>query len=557
MLRDYQHKAMASVFDRWTTHRSPLVTMATGTGKTEVFTHIAKRCMEDDHPVCVLVDRIELLDNAADRMYKILGVHAGIERGDCYAFEDDRHHKLIVGTFQTLVNPGRLAQFDPSRKWRLIVDEAHLSITRDRLRVMRHFLTHPEAKAVGFTATPDRLDGRGMGQFFDCEAFRYEIRDAIHDGWLVPIKAVTAKIPDLKLIPAKGADYSDDFIADLMEADGPLYATAKAAVDRCGQRKTLVFCARVAHAQLLAGAINAYAEREIACHVSGEMDPEVRKSIYRRHREGDIQFLCNVGVLTTGFDAPYVSAVVCARPTQSRALFSQMVGRGTRPLDVDRSLNAIPDADARRAWIGTSPKPDMLVVNCAPETGALSLVGPVDVLAGDMTEPEKAKRAREEAEDEGEEYDVEKVLANAEAQIERARRLQEAMAAKVKPSGVVQSRTLDLFARFGVEPEKAGKWISGDATRERLLRIAVMARTPQWVIDKALATPDPIGSLTDLCRDITRRDMAGLLSRQQEAFLLSRRQAVRLDEHQIRSLSRSKATELINRLKGATKEFVV
>lgn len=557
MLRDYQAQAEGAIFAAWDQgRRAPLVNMATGTGKTEVFTHVAKRCMDAGHPVCVLVDRIELLDNAAERMHKILGIRAGIERGDCYAFEDGAKHSLIVGTFQTLVNKSRLDQFRTDQPWRLIVDEAHLTITADRLRVMRHFLTHPNAKAVGFTATPDRLDGRGMGQFFDAEAYRYEIRDAINDGWLVPIVAETAKINGLTLEPTGGVDYSDEFIGQLMESDTNLYQTAVAATTKCGDRPALVFCARVAHAEMLAGVINRIVGREAALAVHGQMKPEVRKEIYRRHRDGEVQFLCNVGVLTTGFDAPYVSAVVCARPTQSRALFSQMVGRGTRPLDPDRALNGWGSADGRRAWIAASNKPDMLVVHCAPETGALNLVGPVDVLAGDMTDPQRIRKAREAAE-KAERYDVQRALADADREIERLRKMQEAMAAKVRPTGVVQSRTLDLFAAKKIRPEKAEKWIAGDPLRERLIRTLVGENVSQKDIDDACRTSDPMAALGSILGDVQRRNKAGLLTRKQEGFLIWRQYDIGLSEDEIRSLSRARATQYISRLMSANKEIVV
>ena len=175
---------------------------------------------------------------------------------------------------------------------------------------------------LGVTATPDRGDKRNLGEVFESVAYEYSIRDAIQQGYLS--KIVCECIPlsiDLSSVHVKAGDYDVGEIGTALE---PYLEQIADAIPH--DRRTLIFLPLIATSQRMTELLKARGFR--AEHIDGN-SPD-RKEILARLANGQIDVLCNSMLLTEGFDEPSIDCVVCLRPTKSRSLYAQIIGRGTR-----------------------------------------------------------------------------------------------------------------------------------------------------------------------------------------------------------------------------------
>lgn len=182
----------------------------------------------------------------------------------------------------------------------------------------------------GVTATPDRGDGRGLDDLFDEIVFSYDILWGIRSGYLADLRGVAVRIEsfDLAGVKVSRGDYAAGDAGRALEAAGGPAAIVNAWRQHASGRRTIVFCATVANAEHVAAEF--VAAGVPAGFVSGETPLDRRRDTLRRFSTGEIQVLANCAVLTEGYDEPRVDCIVVARPTRSRALYTQMVGRGTR-----------------------------------------------------------------------------------------------------------------------------------------------------------------------------------------------------------------------------------
>jgi superfamily II DNA or RNA helicase len=321
-LRPYQEAAIAAIADRFQEHRSTLLVMPTGTGKTRTFSAVAHA---ERGPVLVLAHREELIDQGRRALSRHTGDLVTVEKAEQYASGS----RIVMASVQTLKGE-RLANFARRFSPRLvIVDEAHHAVSPSYRVILDAF---PDAKVLGVTATPDRADELAMGQVFDSVAFVYEIQEAIAEGYLCPIRIqrVLVDAIDLRGVKTVAGDLNQGQLDAVMSLEEVLHGVVKPTIELAGQRRTIVFTTSVDNAHRLAEIFNRYAP-DSARAVDGTTAPEERARILRDHKGGAFQFLCNVGVLTEGYDDPAVSCVAMARPTKSRALYAQCAGRGLRP----------------------------------------------------------------------------------------------------------------------------------------------------------------------------------------------------------------------------------
>lgn len=320
-LRPYQNEAKTAVFVQWDKGtKKTLLVLPTGTGKTVVFAKIAEACVRQGRRVLILAHRGELLEQAADKIWKTTGLKCALEKAESTCLGS--WYRITVGSVQSLMRPKRLSQFPPDYFDSIIIDEAHHCLSDGYQRVLEYF---SGANVLGVTATPDRGDMRNLGQYFESLAYEYTLPAAIRDGYLSPIKALT--IP-LKLDLSGVGVQSGDFKAgDLGTALDPyLHSIAEEMVKHCKGRKTVVFLPLVKTSQKFGDILN---EKGFsAAEVNGEGAD--RKEILRDFDAGKYNVLCNSMLLTEGWDCPSVDCVVVLRPTKVRSLYSQMVGRGTR-----------------------------------------------------------------------------------------------------------------------------------------------------------------------------------------------------------------------------------
>ena len=319
-LRPYQEKAKEKVFEQWEDgNNKTLLVLPTGCGKTIVFAKITEDCVRMGARVLILAHRGELLEQASDKIFKATGLKCAVEKAEktcVYSW-----YRVVVGSVQTLRDK-RLNQFEPDYFDYIIIDEAHHVLSDSYLKILAHF---NEAKVLGVTATPDRGDMKNLGQVFDSLAYEYTLPEAIKEGYLSPIKAVT--IP-LKLDLSGVATQAGDFKASDIDTalDPYLYQIAEEMKNYCKNRKTVVFLPLVKTSQKFRNILNLQGFR--AAEVNGNSAD--RSDVLKDFDEDKYNVLCNSMLLTEGWDCPSVDCIIVLRPTKVRSLYCQMVGRGTR-----------------------------------------------------------------------------------------------------------------------------------------------------------------------------------------------------------------------------------
>jgi ATP-dependent helicase IRC3 len=332
-LRPYQEEALAkSVAAEERGVRRQLGVMATGLGKTVVFVSKAERrgtrCL-------ILAHRDELISQAVDKVRQWWpDADVGIDQGPRHEVDAD----VVVASVQSL-HAKRLARISPHHfdGGLVVVDEAHHAAAVTYRAILDHFGCGPDSERrradgpvlFGVTATADRGDGKGLDDLFDEVVFNNDILWGIRSGFLSDLRGVQVLMSDLDLsgVKVRGGDYNEGQLGDALEAaDAPEHVVASW-LEHALTRRTIVFLPTIAlaeetAAEFVASGVNA------EC-VSG-VPMEERRAILRRFKHGQTQVVTNCAVLTEGFDEPAVDCIVVARPTKSRALYAQMVGRGTR-----------------------------------------------------------------------------------------------------------------------------------------------------------------------------------------------------------------------------------
>ena len=458
ILRSYQDLAITGVLDRFQNgDQRTLVEMPTGSGKTVVFAHLSKLFNDNKQGrTLILTHRQELLDQACEKIHAITGIKPDVEKADRYSTETGfAEHKaaIVVASVQSLISgkngDRRMHRFAPNEYGLVIIDECHHSVSDSFSSVINYFCQNPKLKACGFTATADRLDGEAMGQVFQSVAYKYTLNDIIHDGYLVPIRQRRVYIDGLDFSTCRttAGDLNQGDLEEAMMFEAPLHGVAYATIEvACGlekdslrdiaedpeaeskfaamlagkpPRKTLVFCASVAHAERMAQIISRWI-KDAADVIHGGLLPDDRSEVLRAFHVGEIQFLTGVGVPLEGFDEPGVELVAMARPTKSRAVYTQAVGRGTRPAtSIARQLGELDTAEDRRELIAQSEKPVCEVLDFVGNSGRHDLVCTADILGVGYDEA-VVDAARKAAEDGP--VDMREALEKAQEDFEKKKR---------------------------------------------------------------------------------------------------------------------------------------
>lgn len=320
-LRPYQETARQKVQEEWESGKKrTLLVLPTGTGKTIVFSKIIEDRVRKGERVLVIAHRGELLEQASDKLYKSTGLKTATEKAEQTSLGS--FYRVVVGSVQTMQREKRLNQFSPEYFDTIVIDEAHHAISDGYQRVLHHF---EDANVLGVTATPDRGDMRNLGSYFESLAYEYGLAEAIKSGYLSPIKALTIPLKlDLSNVKQQAGDFSTKDLGTAL--DPYLEQIAEEMKKQCFNRKTVVFLPLVKTSQKFRDILNKHGFK--AAEVNGESAD--REQVLKDYEEGKYNVLCNSMLLTEGWDCPSVDCVIVLRPTKVRALYSQMVGRGTR-----------------------------------------------------------------------------------------------------------------------------------------------------------------------------------------------------------------------------------
>lgn len=321
-LRGYQQDALERIrlaFRKG--RRSVLFQLPTGGGKTVIFSEVARSALAKGKRVCVIVHRAELLDQAS-RSLEALGVPHGRIRGGEKGKADE---PVQIASVQTLSR--RLRGFNRDRFDLLIIDEAHHAAAGSWARVIEHF---DRARILGVTATPCRMDGRGLGEFFEEMVQGPPPGDLVEKGFLARARVFS---PPIGFEEGKVKRRMGDF--DLSEAEGQI-RTIRAMGDavshyqeHLGEGTAIAFCCSIAHAEAVAEAFNQNGIN--ASSIDGRMGDEERRDLLERLGRGELKVLTSCMLIGEGVDVPSVSGCILLRPTQSLSLHLQMVGRCLRP----------------------------------------------------------------------------------------------------------------------------------------------------------------------------------------------------------------------------------
>ena len=329
-LRGYQQEAHDAVIEKWGEFDKLLLNLPTGTGKTIVFSKIIETVVQRGGGRClVLAHRDELIRQAQDKLKISTGLDSAIEKADESAWGS--LYPVTIGSVQSLMREKRRAKFSRDHYRYIIVDEAHHCLAASYQIVLNYF---DGAKVLGVTATPDRGDKRDLGQYFDAMAYEYSLTAAIHDEWLVPIQAQTLPLKiDLSHCKIMAGDFSDKDLGSVL--DPYLEQIAQKMQEQVSDRKTVVFLPLIATSKKLESFLRK-AGLQVR-HIDGTSKD--RKEVLQWFRNAPAgSVLCNSMLLTEGWDEPSADCIVCLRPTKIRALYTQIVGRGTRLFEGKKNL---------------------------------------------------------------------------------------------------------------------------------------------------------------------------------------------------------------------------
>jgi superfamily II DNA or RNA helicase len=461
-LRDYQLKCRDAIFKEWEENRSTLIVLPTGAGKTVVFADVIRHA--SPQRAIVVVHREELAWQARDTILRNTGLECSIEKAELVASTNVFFRTpVVIATVQTLTSGGekkRITRFDPNDFGIVICDESHHATSPTWKYVVDYFLQNPALKVLGVTATPDRADEEALGQVFQTVAFDYEILDAIHDGWLVPVaqQMVTVAGLDFSNIRTTAGDLNGADLAAVMEAETTMQGVCGASIQIIGIKRALIFTASVKQAEIACSIFNRH-RPGMAAFVHGGTPKDERSQMLSEFRRGAIQVICNCAVLTEGFDDAGVEVIVMARPTKSRSLYAQMAGRSTRPLP--GLVDNLATPDERKAAIEASEKPQCLIVDFVGNSGKHKLMSTADILGGNVSWDAIA-RAKVRAREEGVAMRMVDIIEEEEEKMKKEKeerlRLEQARKAKLLARVHYSSKSVSPFDIFDISPGHERGW---------------------------------------------------------------------------------------------------
>lgn len=316
--RPYQLDTRQKITAGWKEFRKQLAVWPTGAGKTILAAHLTKQEIGEGKKVLFLAHREELLTQTLDKFSRAVGIHGQLEKAE---FRASLSAPVVVGSVQTFI--ARKERWPENYFDLIIVDEAHHVLADSYKKVLAKFDTH--ARVLGITASPDRGDSRNLGEYFENVAAEINMVDLIKDGYLanITIRSVPLKI-DLNSVSSVLGDFDKNELGHVLE---PYLNQIAASIKQyAGDRKTLCFLPLINTSLKFVDAC-----RQVgltAEHIDGES--EDRKQRLENFSSGKFQVLSNSALLFEGYDEPSISCIAVLRPTRSRPLWQQMIGRGSR-----------------------------------------------------------------------------------------------------------------------------------------------------------------------------------------------------------------------------------
>lgn len=486
--RDYQREDVDAIFKELEKFRSTLYVAATGLGKTYVMGELVLKTLPKR--VLLLAHRTELLWQARESFLE-RGIESDLEKAELVASTHEiTRAPVVIASVQTLlsgeVDRKRMKRFNPMDFGLLLYDESHHSVSAGNKTIVDYFLNgNPDLKCVGVTATPDRADEMALGQIFNSVAAVRDIMFGIDNGWLVDVEQLFIPVSglDFSHVKTTAGDLNSGELARVMEAEsniqGIVHPTLEALFgvnphtldkvppENWGEylsengtrnRKAIVFTASVKQAEMLSNIFNRV-KTNIAQWVCGKTSDQERAEIFKKFKAGETRVLVNVGVTTEGFNDPNVDMIVMARPTKSRSLYCQCIGRGTRT--IEGLVDGLETKELRRTAISNSPKPSTLVMDFVGNSGRHKLITSADILGGKFGD-EAVDRAIKKAKEIGEPVRMFELVAEEEEKIikekEERRLAEEARKVKLVARVDYSAAAISPFDKFAVRYQPPSSW---------------------------------------------------------------------------------------------------
>ena len=312
-------------------HGNTLSVGPTGSGKTIMLSAVAGSLLaEPDAKACILAHRDEL---TGQNLSKFARVNPGVSTSVFDAKDKSWSGRATFAMVQTLSRDNHLAAIPILDL--LVIDEAHHAASASYRRVIDRVLDkNPRAQIFGVTATPARSDGKGLREVFSNVADQITLGELIASGHLVPPRTFVIDVgaqEQLTRVRRTATDFDMTEVEAILNKTPITDAVIRHWREKAGDRKTIVFCSTVAHAECVRQAFqDAGVSAEI---VHGELSDTERKARLAEYESGAAQVVVNVAVLTEGYDFTPTSCVVLLRPSSHKSTLTQMIGRGLRTID--------------------------------------------------------------------------------------------------------------------------------------------------------------------------------------------------------------------------------
>ncbi|KAH7384881.1 putative mitochondrial ATP-dependent helicase irc3 [Cadophora sp. MPI-SDFR-AT-0126] len=360
-LREYQEECIQAVLSHLDKgHKRLGVSLATGSGKTVIFTQLIDRVQprNDADQTLILAHRQELVEQAArhcTNAYPTKTVE--IEMGSMHA---SGSADITVASIQSIVSGSRISKFNPDDFKLVLVDEAHHIVAPGYMRTLDYFgLSKAQSSSpalVGVSATLSRFDGLRLGAAIDQIVYHKDYIDMIGEKWLSDVIFTTVQTrADISRVK-KGAngDFRPSELSLVVNTEQINDITVRSWMSKAeGRKSTLVFCVDLDH---VAGLTNTFRKHGLdARFVTGDTPKSERSARLDAFRSGEFPVLVNCGVFTEGTDIPNIDCVLLARPTKSRNLLVQMIGRGMRLFPGKKDCHIIDMVASLETGIVTTP----------------------------------------------------------------------------------------------------------------------------------------------------------------------------------------------------------
>jgi superfamily II DNA or RNA helicase len=339
MLRPRQTQLVERTLAALRQYGNTLAVAPTGSGKTIMLSAVAGSVLaEPDAKACILAHRTEL---TGQNRTKFSRVNPSLTTSVVDANEKSWSGRATFAMVQTLSKGANLDQI-PTLDL-LVIDEAHHASSPSYRAVIDKVQSrNPDAAICGLTATPNRGDGQGLRDVFSNLADQITLAEMIASGHLVPPRTFVIDVgaqEALSKVRRTAVDFDMDEVASILNKTLITDAVIRNWKEKASDRKTIVFCSTVAHAQCVCNGFNAAGVPAVVIH--GDLPESERKACIARFESGDAQVIVNVAILTEGYDFTPTACVVLLRPSSYKSTFIQMVGRGLRTVDPEEHPHVI------------------------------------------------------------------------------------------------------------------------------------------------------------------------------------------------------------------------